>query len=65
MLGMPARVDLCGRDHVLPLDAQNNPQTLCMEVVEFSTVILFSPVISLYSTRHHLWLREHQLSHGN
>ena len=30
--------DFCVRDHVLPLDAQNNPQTCCMEVVEFSSV---------------------------
>ena len=40
MLGMPARVrtSVSARDHVLPLDAQNNPQTFCMEVVEFSGV---------------------------
>ena len=25
--------DFCVRDHVLPLDAQNNPQTFCMEVL--------------------------------
>ena len=30
--------DFCVRDHVLPLDAQNNPKTFCMEVVEFSGV---------------------------
>ena len=32
--------DSCVRDHdiVLPLDAQNNWQTFCMEVVEFSGV---------------------------
>ena len=28
----------CVRDHVLPLDAQHNPQTFCVEVVEFSGV---------------------------
>ncbi len=30
--------DFCVRDHVLPLDAQKNPQTFGMEVVEFSGV---------------------------
>ena len=30
--------DFCVRDHVLLLDAQNNPKTFCMEVVEFSGV---------------------------
>ena len=30
--------DFCVRDHVLPLDAQNSPQTFCMEVVELSGV---------------------------
>ena len=30
--------DFCVGDHVLPLDAQNNPQTFCMDVVEFSGV---------------------------
>ena len=30
--------DLGVSDHVLPLDVQNNPQTCCIEVVEFSGV---------------------------
>ena len=33
-----SREDFCVRDHVLPLDAKHNPQTFCMEVVEFSRV---------------------------
>ena len=30
--------DFCVRDHVLPLDAQDYPQTFCIEVVTFSGV---------------------------
>ena len=39
--------DFCVRDHVLPLDAQNNSQTFCMEVVEFSGVTaVHSPLLT-------------------